>query len=328
MPKGIPSAMSALRQTLGASGFMWTAALALDRAGVPVLRAFRGATVSHRVLEEQIGAILRGWRMPEEQSAIVTRHILYADLHGIDSHGCAMLRHYHRGLTDGSLSASPVVSTLRETATTALIDGGGGLGHFPADTAMKTAINKCRESGVGIAAVRNSGHFGAAGTYALMAAEAGLIGMVTTNTATPAVVPTFGVEAMLGTNPIAFAAPAKTNRPFLLDMATSTAPFGKLLTAWRRGASIPAGWALDSRGSPLTSARRAAQSRRLTPLGSTREMGSHKGYGLASVVEVLSSVLPGLRARQREIQSPNRVGHFFLALDPKNFREDGQFEAD
>jgi LDH2 family malate/lactate/ureidoglycolate dehydrogenase len=156
-----------------------------------------------------------------------------------------------------------------------------------------------------------------------MAAQAGFIGIATTNTRDPAVVPTFGREAMLGTNPIAFAAPAARNRPFLLDMATSTASVGKLTMAWRKGRSIPVGWALNPAGRPVTSGRLAAKHRRLTPLGSNREMGSHKGYGLATAVEILSSVLPGLRSG-----GSAGVGHFFLAIDPRRFRDEGGFEAD
>jgi LDH2 family malate/lactate/ureidoglycolate dehydrogenase len=179
---------------------------------------------------------------------------------------------------------------------------------------MRLAIAKCRDGGLGAVAVRNSGHFGAAGGYARLAADAGLIGIAATNTEDPAVVPTFGAEARLGTNALAFAAPAEPGRPFLLDMATSTVSLGTIARAWRTGRRIPAGWAVDARGRPVRGARRAALERRLTPLGGTRAMSSHKGYGLAAVVEVLSAVLPGAEG----------VGHFFLALDPGAFREPGR----
>jgi LDH2 family malate/lactate/ureidoglycolate dehydrogenase len=266
--------------------------------------------------------------MSEEHASITTEHVLHADLHGIDSHGCAMLLHYHCGLIAGSLTMTPKIEVIRESETTALLDGGGGLGHVPGDMAMKLAISKCLASGIGAVAVRNSGHYGAAGSYAAMAVRSGLIGLATTNTLLPAVVPTFGVDAMLGTNPIAFAAPAARNRPFLLDMATSTAPVGKLMTAWRSGRRIPVGWALNRKGRPVTSARRAAIDRRLTPLGSSREMGSHKGYGLAAMVEILSALLPGLRWSRNSPEAAGRAGHFFLTLDPRRFRDEGEFEAD
>jgi LDH2 family malate/lactate/ureidoglycolate dehydrogenase len=155
-----------------------------------------------------------------------------------------------------------------------------------------------------------------------------MIGIATTTTATAAVVPTRGTTAMLGTNPIAFAAPAERNEPFLLDMATSSASLGKLRMAWRRGEPIPAGWALDSEGRPTTSGRLAAEARRLTPLGSREELGSHKGYGLAAAVEILASVLPGGTSGPRAPERETRVGHFFLALDPARFRADGELESD
>lgn len=313
------TAMAQVRETLHESGLLWTASIIADRVGLGVLDLWRHWTVSPEMLFEQAAAIFRAWRMPEDQIAITVRHLLYADLRGIDSHGCAMLASYHRGLVSGTLTMRPKIDVVNESGATAVVDGGGGLGHAPGDLAMKLAIEKCRVSGVGAVAVRNSGHYGAAGAYASLALESGFIGIATTNTAEPAVVPTLGTEAKLGTNPIAFAAPAARHKPFLLDMATSTAPVGKLMTAWRSGRSIPAGWALDPEGTDVTNPRLAAKYRRLTPLGSSPEMGSHKGYGLAAMVEILSSVLTGGPARG--------VGHFFLALDPRRFGGNGEFEA-
>lgn len=293
------------------SGPLWTASLILDRV-VPagVLGLWPDVRVPADTLRQQVEAVLRAWGMPAEAAAETAGHVLYADLHGIDSHGCAMLRHYHERLAAGRLRADATVEVVRDEPATALVDGGGGLGHVPAALAMRLAIEKARASGVAAVAVRNSGHFGAAGAYAAMAADAGLIGLVTTNAAEPAVVPTFGRDPKLGTNPIALAAPAGRNRPFLLDMATSAASLGQAVVAWRKGRPIPAGWAIDPSGRPVTSGRAAARHRRMLPLGSTRTMGSHKGYGLATAVEILSSVLSGSEA----------VGHFTLALDPEAFR--------
>src|SRR5262245_45765879 len=206
--------------TLRTSGLLWAASLVIDRAGFGILGLWPDKVVSVEALTTQVVAILRAWGMAEEHITITTEHLVYADLHGVDSHGCGMLLHYHRGLSAGSLTMTPKIEVLRESETTALLDGGGGLGHVPADAAMKLAIAKCRDVGIGAVTVRNSGHYGAAGAYASLAARSGFIGIATTNTAPPAVVPTFGVEAMLGTNPIAFAAPASHNQPFLLDMAT------------------------------------------------------------------------------------------------------------
>jgi LDH2 family malate/lactate/ureidoglycolate dehydrogenase len=317
--KPSPTAARRLLDTWKESGFLWTATLVLDRvAPLGVLGWWPDRRVAAGVLARQVDSILRAWGMSEAHAAITVDHVLYADLHGIDSHGCGMLLHYRRELDAGVLTMTPSVSVVRETTATALVDGGGGLGHVPADLAMTLAIEKCRSSGVAAVAVRNSGHFGAAGAYVAMAARAGLLGLATTNTRVAAVVPTFATTARLGTNPIAFAAPAARNPPFLLDMATSTASLGALAMAWRKGRAIPRGWALDERGDPQTSARRGVEDRRLTPLGSSREMGSHKGYGLAAAVEILSAVLPGSAT----------IGHFFLAIDPGRFRDAGEFQAE
>jgi LDH2 family malate/lactate/ureidoglycolate dehydrogenase len=314
-------------ETVRGSGPLWTASLILDRV-VPsgILRWWPDRRIAAEVLTAQIEAILRAWGMSPEHVAITVEHMLYADLRGIDSHGCSMLLHYHRGVVAGSLTMTPTITVVREGPTTALIDGGGGLGHVPADVAMKLAIAKCRETGVAAVAVRNSGHYGAAGAYVSMAVAAGFIGIATTATREPAVVPTFGIEAKLGTNPIAFAAPAASHQPFVLDMATSTASLGAIMMAWRTGQVIPTGWALDAQGEAMTNGRLAAAGRRLTPLGSRREMGSHKGYGLAAMVEILSSILPG--GRRADAGAAGAVGHFCLALDPQRFRDAGQFEAD
>jgi LDH2 family malate/lactate/ureidoglycolate dehydrogenase len=260
--------------------------------------------------------------MPEEEASITADHLLYADLCGIDSHGVGMLLHYQRALRDGSMRIPTQVRVVSEGAASALLDGGGGLGHVPADKAMRMAIAKAQETGTAAVAVRNSGHFGAAGSYAAMAAEAGVLGMATTSTPQPAVIPTFGAEPMLGTNALAFAAPSADGSGFLLDMATSAASLGKAWTAWREGRRIPTGWAIDRRGKPIRNGRVAARQRRLTPLGSSPETASHKGYGLAAMVEILCAALPGSTERNHD------VGHFFFAIDPVRFREYGKVEED
>lgn len=312
-----------------ASGPLWTASLIADRVtGVPIPSMWPVRTVSTEALAAQLDAVLRAWGMSEEHTAITVRHMMYADLRGIDSHGCAMLRYYHNGLSAGEWSPTPAIEVVREGETTALVDGGGGLGHVPSDRAMNLAIEKGLASGLGAVAVRDSGHFGAAGAYASMASDRGLIGIVTSSAQAPAVVPTFGAEAMLGTNPLAFAAPAGRNEPFLLDMATSTASLGALTRAWRRGDSIPVGWAIDAGGEPVTDGRVAASHRLLMPLGGSREMGGHKGYGLAAATEILSRILAGSRSAPEAPHRLKRAEHFFLVLDPRRFRDEPDFEAD
>jgi len=323
--RALRAALDRVRESSRTSGRLWTAAQVLHRAGLPAMRLFRDRRVAPEILAAQLAGIFRAWGMSDEHVAITVEHVLYSDLHGIDSHGAAMLVDYHRKRLAGELEMRPKIAVVGEDAATALVDGGGGLGHVAADLAMRLAIGKAAAHGVGAVAVRNSGHFGAAGSYAALAAREGCLGLVTTTTARPSVVPTFGREARLGTNPIAFAAPALRNRPFLLDMATSAAPLGKLYAFWRRGRAIPAGWAIDAAGRTERDGRHAAEGRRLLPLGSTPELASHKGYGLAAMVEILAGVLPGVGAVDA---GSRRVGHFVIALDPRRFRAAGELEGD
>jgi LDH2 family malate/lactate/ureidoglycolate dehydrogenase len=320
----------ALRRVARESGPLWAATVAVDRLGpLGIQRLWPSRRVPAETLERQLAAVFASWGMCDEHVATTAAMVLYADLRAIDSHGSGMLPFYHRQLVAGRLEPSPRIEVVREKAATALLDGGGGLGHVPACRAMRLAVEKARTSGTAAVAVRNSGHFGAAGAYARIAAAQGMLGVVKTSTPTPAVVPTRGIDPLLGTNPIAFAAPARRHPPFLLDMATSTVSLGKLLERWRRGRSLPAGWALDREGRPATNGWSAHAGRRLTPLGGTPLLGSHKGYGLATAVEILSAVLPGLRReRGGSRPGPREVGHFFLAVDPASLREDGAFADD
>lgn len=311
------------------SGALWTASLVADRLlPLGTLRFWRDVAVPPQRLRAQVDAILAAWGMPDAARATTLEHLLYADLHGIDSHGAAMLRAYERERARGAWRADATATVVQESDTTALVDGGGGLGHVPADLATRLAMAKAAEHGVAAVAVRNSGHFGAAGSYAALAARDGLVAVATTGTRVPSLVPTAARDAALGTNPIAFAAPVSGRAPFLLDMATSTAPLGRLAIAAHRGRRVPRGWALAPDGRPETDARRAVDARRLTPLGGSLLHGSHKGYGLATMVEILSAVLPGTFRPNPVAGDVPRVGHFFLCLDPRRFRGADAFASD
>jgi LDH2 family malate/lactate/ureidoglycolate dehydrogenase len=190
-----------------------------------------------------------------------------------------------------------------------------------------------------VVTVFNSHHFGAAGYYAAMASKRGMVGMVTSATRTMAVVPTRGKVPVLGTNPIALAAPAKRNAPFLLDMATASAANNKIKVYGLNGKQLPAGWVLDDQGKPVRDPDAALEiiyktkKGGLTPLGGTAEMSSHKGYGLALMVHILGGALSGasfspIRVKTQKPSEPDRLGHFFLAIDPKAFRPEGAFEDD
>ncbi len=291
-------------------------------------------TGSHRVsatlLHRQIAALFRGWGVPEDQARVSADVLTQADLMGIDSHGLTLVPLYDEIVRSGRLEARADIRVVRSFGATAVIDGGGGFGQAPSVQAMDLAIARAKTFGIGAVGVRNSNHYGAAGVYALRAAQAGLIGLSTTAVYKPSIVPTHGREPRLGTNPIALAAPSRNDRPFLLDMATSTVAIGKLKLAEREGKRLPDGWALDQCGRPQNDAARALEDRLMTPLGSTREMGGHKGYGLAAMVEILSTLLPGASfAPLRSADNPrNDVGHFQMAIHPEAFREDGAFEDD
>lgn len=278
--------------------------------------------------------------VPPEDAQVTADNLVLADLRGISSHGVARLRRYVKGLQDGVMLANPKIEVVQETATTALIDGGAGLGQPVSARAMRLAIQKAREAGAGFVAVRNSNHYGIAGYYALMALQEEMIGISMTNAAV-LVVPTFGRDAMLGTNPISVAAPAGEERAFVLDMATSTVPRGKLEVYDRQEKPLPLGWATDERGVATEDASKvlknllARAGGGLLPLGGAGElMGGHKGYGLALLVDVLCGVLPGagyantIYPKTAEGKPlPANVGHFFGALRVDGFRPLDEFKA-
>jgi LDH2 family malate/lactate/ureidoglycolate dehydrogenase len=250
-----------------------------------------------------------------------------------------MLPTYDRELRSGRLNMRPVFRTLRDAPALALIDADRSLGHPVATHAMHLAVDKCRETGVAVVAVRNSHHFGAAGCYSRIAAERGVIGMVTSATRGVAMVPTFAAEPVLGTNPLAFAAPARKNPPFELDMATTTVAAGRVKVHRLNHRPLPAGWVVDGHGQPVSDAEEAFRhvyerpEGGITPLGGTRELGGHKGYGLAVMVHVLAGTLSGasfspIRNRTQTPSDPHDIGHFFLAIDPAAFRGPGAFEED
>jgi LDH2 family malate/lactate/ureidoglycolate dehydrogenase len=228
---------------------------------------------------------------------------------------------------------------VREKGTTALIDADAGLGHAVAARGMKRAAEMALEHGCGVVAVRNSHHFGAAGIYAEIAAKMGVVGLVASSTRFVSMVPTFAAEPVLGTNPLAFAAPARRQPMVLLDIATTSVAGNKVKSYWLKEKDIPVGWVVDGQGNPVTDAgeARAIVFERpeggLTPLGGTPETGSHKGYGLALMAHILAGTLSGssfspIRNRTQKPQDPDDIGHLFIAIDPAAFREPGAFEDD
>ena len=218
--------------------------------------------------------------------------LLKSDLRGIDSHGVARLSGYVRLWEKERINATPNIRVVHETATTATVDGDGGLGLVVAPFAMKVAIEKAAIYGSGWVAVKNSNHFGIAGYHALMAVEQDMIGISMTN-ASPLVAPTYANERLLGTNPMCYAFPAGKYPPVVVDMATAAAANGKLEIASRANQPIPDGWAQDKEGNGSTDPNELKSGGSLLPLGSDKDHGSHKGYGLSATVDILSAVLSG-----------------------------------
>ena len=285
------------------------------------------------VHRRQIEAFLLAWDMPAAAAAGTAEIMAWADLHGIDSHGISMIPTYDANRRRGKMRMEAVPFVVKETAVSALIDGDGGLGHPTSRLAMEAAIGKARAVGVGIAAVRNSSHFGACGFYARMAADAGLIGLVTTSASGIQVAPTGGAAARLGTDPIAFAAPGRDGEPFLLDMATTTVAAGRVRNKANEGLQCPPGWVQTRDGLPSTDPLEAREKGGfLTSLGGTAEGSSYKGYGLASMVNILSAALSGatMITDPMHTRHPGTmgIGHFFLALDPGLFRDADDFRGD
>jgi L-2-hydroxycarboxylate dehydrogenase (NAD+) len=278
--------------------------------------------------------------VPPDHAAVTAEVLVTANLRGIDSHGVARLRRYVDGLRQGVMCPRPDTQVLHETPLTALMDGGGGLGQPIGVRAMRLAIAKAEAQGVGFVAVRNSNHYGIAGYYAMMALEHSLIGLSLTNSGCY-VVPTFGREAILGTNPISVAVPTGRERPFVLDMSTAVITLGTLEVHNRRDQELLTGWATNAQGEPTTSAGEVLQNLAnragggIVPLGGMgEEHGGHKGYGLAMLVDILCGVLSGagyldhiyLKDEDGD-PLPANVGHFFGALRVDAFRPLADFRA-
>jgi L-2-hydroxycarboxylate dehydrogenase (NAD+) len=294
--------------------------------------------ISFDVLGKFMVDVLTRAGIPNEDAKIVGDVLLQADKFGFDTHGVNRLKQiYLDRIKQGILNPVTKLEVVREGATTAVIDGHNGMGQVIAYTSMKLAIDKAGKYGMGMVAVRNSTHYGFAGYYALMAVRENMIGITGTN-ARPAIAPTFGVENMLGTNPLTFGIPSDEDFPFLLDCATSIIQRGKVELYAREGKEMPAGWVIDESGESKTNSGEVlkdliAGHASLTPLGGIgEETAGYKGYGYATVVEILSAalqqgafmkMLTGFRDGQAV---PYPLGHFFIAIDINAFTEVESFK--
>lgn len=274
---------------------------------------------------------------PKSDAVQAADVLVSADLRGVDSHGVARLSGYVRLHEKQRLNSQPSIKTTHETPSTAVVDGDLGLGLVVGPHAMRLAIKKAKEVGSGWVAVKNSNHYGIAGYHAMMALEEDCIGISLTN-ASPLVSPTFSKERLLGTNPVAIAIPTRNQPPFVLDMATTTAANGKLEVLQRKGEDAPYGWLQDRQGTITTDAKGLVKGGSMRPLGGDREHGSHKGYALGAVVDILSAVLSGANYGPWVPPfvafidpAPNPVGeglgHFFGAMRIDAFRDGEEFKS-
>ena len=272
-----------------------------------------------------------------EHATLAADVLLLADLRGIDSHGVARLTGYVRLWEKQRINPTPDIKIVHETPTTATVDGDAGLGLVVAPFAMQVAIEKAEKYGSGWVSVRNSNHFGIAGYHALMAVRKDMIGFAMTN-ASPLVAPTFSNERLLGTNPMCYAFPAGKYPPVIVDMATSAAANGKLEIAQRLGKQVPEGWIQDKEGNYTTDPHALKTGGSLLPLGSDREHGSHKGFGLSATVDILSAVLSGANYGPwvppfvAFLEPPTDpvglgIGHFLGAMRVDGFRPVDEFKA-
>ncbi|MBE6985856.1 MAG: Ldh family oxidoreductase [Ruminococcaceae bacterium] len=290
--------------------------------------------VEYGKLHEFCIKVFQGYGFNEEEAGQITDVLLAADLSGIESHGIQRLIRYHKEITGGMVKLGAKPEIVFETPLSAVIEGNDAMGQTLGVQAMQLAIDKAKKSGFGMVTVRNSNHYGIAGYYTKLAAEQGLVGMCMTNTEA-IMVPTFGKQAMLGTNPIAFAMPAQPTI-YSFDAATTVVPRGKLEVYVKRGNGLPVGWAVDEEGHDSDDADRvlkniiAKTGGGILPLGGSGEMTSgYKGYGFAMLCEIATAILSGGTTSNYIYKTPGRsnIAHCFIALDHGMFGDKAEIEA-
>ena len=296
------------------------------------------ATSEYRLTREQtlknfVAAVLSKTGVDAGDAATVAEVLVTADMRGIESHGVARLESYYVSrLRNGQMLPRPQARVVRESPTSIVMDAGNGLGHPTAKRTMERVIVKAKESGAAFGAVRNSNHYGIAGYYAMMALDHDLIGIASTNSVRYGA-PTYGREVLLGTNPLAFAIPARTEPAFVLDFATTTVPRGKIEVYNRKEKPLNPGWAIDAEGNETLDPQTALKGA-LLPLGGFGvDGGGHKGYGLGLLVDILCGVLSG-GAFGTDLPlpgdgpQPGKISHFFGAFRIDGFRDVAAFKAD
>jgi len=297
-------------------------------------------TAPIRIPAETVRAFLsqlfQRFDLPAQDAQTAADVLLLADLRGVDSHGINNLDQYVEPLASGQANPRPNIAVVRQSPVSAVVDGDGGLGLVVGVRAMELCIARAQAHGLAAVTVRRSKHYGIASYYAMMCLPHNMIGLSLTNNSGPGVVPTFGKQAMLSSNPISMAVPAGDEPPFVMDFATSVVAMSKVSLAKARGETrIPIGWALDRDGRPTDDVDEVLKAWKFLPLGGTHELGSHKGYGLGVAVDILTGVLSGnvyntLAQRDPPSDEKRRFSsaHFFAALRVDLFRPLEEFQAD
>ncbi len=292
-----------------------------------------------KMVDDFMTAVFMKVGVPEEDARLCADVLMESDRRGIESHGCNRFKPiYIDRINDGILNPVTKIDIVKETPTTAVLDANDGMGMVASKKAMDMCIAKARQYGMGMVAVRNSSHYGIAGYWAGLAAKEDMIGITGTN-ARPSVAPTFGVDAMMGTNPLTFAMPTDEPFPFMLDCATSITQNGKIEYYARIGHETPAGMVITRDGGTVTDSEEALKMIRgneaaLVTLGGIGEtLGGYKGYGYTAVVEILSAALQGglfmraLNGRDADGNlQPYHLGHFFMAIDTEAFMGAAEFK--
>ena len=294
--------------------------------------------IDHKTLENFMTDVFKGLGVPEDEAKVCADVLIESDKRGIDSHGVNRLKPiYYDRIKEGIINPLTEFEIVKDMLATAVVDGHNGMGQVVGKKSMHMAIDKANKFGLGMVTVRNSNHYGIAGYYASMAVNNGMIGITGTN-ARPSTAPTFGVENMLGTNPITFGMPTDEDFPFMLDCATSLTQRGKIELYAREKKDLPDGWVIDESGKSRTDSDAVLKdlvkgSAALAPLGGIgEETAGYKGYGYSTVVEILSSALQNgafmqmLSGFQNGGKVPYRLGHFFIAINISCFVELKEFK--
>jgi L-2-hydroxycarboxylate dehydrogenase (NAD+) len=278
-------------------------------------------------LENFIISAVETQGVPVEHAIIFARRMIEADLRGMHGHGLMRLAPYSRRISEGGYNLRPEIRSLRETPVSALVNGDNGLGQVVMTYAAELAIKKAKETGLAWIGIQRGNHSGAGGVYAALTLPHDMVGMYMAVANANHMPPWGGIDMLLSTNPMAFAIPTGEEPPFVLDMATTVASYGKVKVYAQSGTPMPEGWMMDKNGKPVTDATKAHE-------GFLLPIGGHKGYGLNLVIGMLAGIMNGAAFGSdvidfnEDYHSPTNTGQVFFAMRPDLFRDLDDFKAE